>query len=199
MTERTGDEPRISRKRRGEPVVRQVLEVTLQQLAAHGYERLSVPEVATLAGLNKTSVYRRWATKADLVREALTVSMGSAADVPNTGNLRTDLLLLARVAMGFVGSPLGMGVIRMLLAEGAHPDIRDLAASMFRQQEVVAPLVLFQRAMARGELAPDTDVKLALTTIAGALMHRIFIEQEEVTEAFLERLIDLMLRGMLPR
>lgn len=180
-------------------MVRKVLEVTLSQLALHGFERLSVPEVAALSGLNKTSVYRRWPTKADLVREALQSTMEHTNEAPDTGNLRADLLLLARAAVGFVESPQGMGVLRTLLAEGANPEVRQLAASMFQQQETAAPLIVLQRAKARGELSEDADLKLLLTTIAGALMHHILIEQERVTDALLERLIDLVLLGVKAR
>jgi len=183
-------------KQRGEPVVRRVLEVTLEQLAAHGYERLSVPEVATLAGLNKTSVYRRWPTKADLVREALGASMGNAAQALESGDLRADLLTLARTAVAFVESPLGLAVLRTLLAEGANPEVKGLAASMIQQQGAQGPGAIFERAVARGELAHSTDVKLVLTTVAGAIMHRILIEQSSVTEDFLTRLIDLVIFGL---
>ncbi len=176
-------------------MVRRVLEVTLEQLALHGFERLSVPEVAALAGLNKTSVYRRWPTKGDLVREALGASMGHAGEVPDTGDLRTDMLEMARAAVGFVESPLGMGVLRTLFAEGANPEVHKLAGAMLRQHETEGPRRVFKRAIGRGELSEDADVKLLLTTIAGALMHRIFVEQERATEAFLQRLIDLVLFG----
>ena len=195
MARRTSVRSAGQRKQRGEPVVRKVLEVTLEQLAVHGFERLSVPEVAERAGLNKTSVYRRWPTKSELVREALSASMGHAGEVPDTGDLRSDLLVLARAAVGFVESPQGMGVLRTLFAEGANPEVRKIAGAMLRQQETEGPRRVFKRAIARGELAEDADVKLMLTTIAGALMHRIFVEQDQATDAFLQRLIDLILLG----
>ena len=176
--------------------MRRVLEVTLEQLAAHGFERLSVPEIAASAGLNKTSVYRRWPTKGELVREALAASMGHAGEAPDTGDLRTDLLVLAKAAVGFVESPLGMAVLRTLLAEGANPELREVAASLFQQQETEGPRLVFARAIARGELSQDADLQLALTTVAGALMHRIFIEQTPITDDFIERLIDLVLFGL---
>jgi AcrR family transcriptional regulator len=183
-------------KQRGEPVVRRVLEVTLEHLAAHGFERLSVPEVAASAGLNKTSVYRRWPTKRDLVREALGASLGHMGEVPDAGELRTDLLVLARLAVGFVESPLGMAVLRTLLSEGANPELREVAASLFQQQEAEGPRLAFARAIARGELPQNADIGLALTTLAGALMHRIFLEQTPVTDDFIERLMDLVLFGL---
>jgi AcrR family transcriptional regulator len=183
-------------KQRGDSVVRRVLEVTLEHLAAHGFERLSVPEVAASAGLNKTSVYRRWPTKGDLVREALGASLGHTGETPDCGNLRTDLLVLAKSAVSFVESPLGMAVLRTLLAEGANPEIREMAASLFQQQETEGPRLVFARAITRGEISQDADIPLLLTTVAGALMHRIFIEHTSITDDFIERLIDLVLFGL---
>jgi len=184
-------EPRL----RGTQFIRKVLDAVIEQLAAVGFERLSIPEVAERAGVNKTSVYRRWPTKGDLIRAALDISMGSAGSASSTGNLRSDLVGTARLAADFVESPLGTGALRMLLAEGANPDVRNLAASMLRRQETEGPRALFDLAMARGELPRDTDVQLVLSTVAGALMHRAFIEQGPLTDAFIEDLVDLILSG----
>jgi AcrR family transcriptional regulator len=183
-------------KRRGEVVVRRVLETTLQQLADVGYERLSVPEVAALAGLNKTSVYRRWPTKAALVREALQGSMGQPGDAPDTGSLRGDMMALTRFAMAFAQSPVGMGVLRVLLAEGFNPEVRGFANAMFSEQEAQGHVLVFKRAIQRGELSANADIPTAVSAVAGALMQRIFIEQLEANEAYLERLIDFVLFGL---
>lgn len=181
---------------RGEVVVRRVLTVTLEHLARDGFARLSVPDVALAAGVNKTSVYRRWPTKADLVRDALSSSLGHGEAPPDTGSLRGDMLGLARAALVFVESPTGAGVLRTLLAEGANRELRAMAESIFRAQESANPRLVLQRAVARGELPADVDVKLVLTTVAGALMHRVLIEHARVTDDFLEGLIDLVLGGV---
>ena len=183
-------------KRRGEVVVRRVLETTLQQLADVGYERLSVPAVAALAGLNKTSVYRRWPTKAALVREALQRSMGQPGDAPDTGSLRGDMMALTRSAMAFAQSPVGIGVLRVLLAEGFNPEVRGFATAMFSEQEAQGHVLVFKRAIQRGELSANADIPTAVSAVAGALMQRIFVEQQEANEAFLERLIDFVLFGL---
>lgn len=195
MTSRAARPRTKEPKRRGSAVVSRVFEVTLQRLARVGFERLSVPEIAALAGVNKTSVYRRWPTKGDLVREALRASMGSTREVPNTGAVRSDLLELARVAAAFVESPLGMGLLRTLVAEGAAPEARELAASMLRRQETEAPRVVIKRAVARGELPARTDATLVLSTVAGAFMHRVLVEHGRLSRAFIERVIDLVLFG----
>jgi AcrR family transcriptional regulator len=182
-------------RRRGAPVVRKVLEVTLEQLAMVGFERLSVPKVATLAGVNKTSVYRRWPTKSELVRAALTLSMEHTLVAPETGDIRSELIGLARLAGDFIESPSGMGVLRMLFAESANPGVRELAASMFHQKEIEIPLKVINRSISRGELPKDINAELIMFTVAGALMHRVFVEQSSISDDYLQRLIDLVLFG----
>lgn len=186
-------------RRRGAPLVERVLKVTLEQLARHGFERLSLPEVASLAAVNKTSLYRRWPTKSALVQEALSVSMGHHEVLADSGVLRTDMLNLARGALAFVESPGGMGVLRTLVADGSSPSVRKLAASMWSARDTRGPRELLSRAIARGEISADANIELALTTIAGALMHRVFVEQARVTEASLGALIDLVLFGLVAR
>ncbi len=187
------------KKQRGEPMIRQVLSVTLEQLAAYGFERLSVPQVAKRAGVNKTSVYRRWPSKESLVREALSVSMGQDPTLPLTGDLRADLLSLGRAALHFAESPHGLGLLRTLLAEGGAGGVSDIAATMLREQGAAGPRQVFARALAEGEVVQGLNVTLVLTTIAGALMHRILVERARVTDSHLEQLIDLLLLGIKPR
>jgi AcrR family transcriptional regulator len=182
-------------KPRGSHFVNHVLATAVGQLAAVGFEKLSIPDVAERAGVNKTSVYRRWPTKGDLVRAALEVSMGSAGSVASTGDLRRDLLRAALRAAEFAQSPFGRGAIRMLLAESGTTEVRALASSMLRRQESEGPRALFDRAIARGELPRDTDVQLILSTVAGALMHRAFIERKPLTKGFIRKLVNLVLSG----
>jgi AcrR family transcriptional regulator len=182
-------------RRRGLPVVRKVLDVTLQQLAQVGFERLSVPEIAADAGVNKTSVYRRWPTKVDLVRAALDFSLEHPREAPDTGALRSDLIALARQSTAFIESPRGKGVLRMLFAEGAHPEVRRLAASTWDQEDHQVIHAVIRRAIRRRELPRNTDVSLILFTIAGALLHRAFVEQQPISAAFVERVVDLVLVG----
>ena len=176
-------------------MVDRVLDVTLEALAEQGFHSLSVPAIAERAELNKTSVYRRWPTKGALVTAALERALGHRAPLPDTGSLRDDLLAFAQGAVAFVHSPVGRGVMRTLLADADDPEVRELAATMLREQ-TSGPRVLFRRAQARGELARDADVSMALRVVAGAILHRAFIEHKEPTGAFVTGLITLLCDGL---
>jgi AcrR family transcriptional regulator len=174
-------------------MVREVLRVTLEQLAAVGYEKLSVPEVAANAGVNKTSVYRRWATKGALVREALESALGEPPDFVETGDLRTDLLAWGVGALGFSGSAVGQAVFRALLSAEV-PELRPVADQMLKAAQ--GPQRLLKRAARRGELKPGANLELALSTIAGALVQRLYIERTGADAELLTSIVDLVLDGL---
>ena len=180
-------------RRRGAPVVEQVLDVTLEDLARVGYHRLSVPEVAERAGLNKTSVYRRWPTKGALVGAALARALGHDGPLPDTGALRTDMLAFVHAAAVWAERPVGRGVMRTLLADGDDAEVRSLVGAL---GATPGPAPIFERARARGELPDDADVALTMTVIAGAMLQRVVLERELLTDAFVERLVDFALRGL---
>ena len=187
--------PAATPQTRGEALVHVVLEVTLARLAEVGFDRLSVPEVASLAGANKTSVYRRWPSKAELVRDALRIAMSHADQPPDTGSLRGDLVGLASSVATFMQSAQGMAVMRILLAQAGQPQLRQLAFEAYGEIGRHGPWVVLARAEERGELRPGVDHALVLFTMAGTILHRVFVEQGSATPAFLEQMVDLVLGG----
>jgi AcrR family transcriptional regulator len=180
---------------RGEAFVRAVLEVALTHLAEVGYERFSIPAVAELAAANKTSIYRRWPSKADLVRDTLASAMNHSNEAPDTGSLRGDLIALGRTVATFMQSPAGAAIVRIMLAEGSNPEVRALGNMAYREANGVGPWAVVQRAQERGELNKNIDPSLMLFTIAGAMLHRVFVEKRDVPEAFLAQVVDLVLGG----
>jgi AcrR family transcriptional regulator len=181
---------------RGEKFVRLVLETTLKRLANVGYERLSVPDIAELAAVNKTSIYRRWPSKAELVRDALSEAMAHANEPPNTGTLRGDLIELGKIVVTFMQSPVGKSIIQIMLSDGADPDLRAMARSAYGQSSSSGPWIVIKRAIERGELKTDIDPSRALFTLAGAIMHRVLVERDEVTDTVLGQMVDVVLCGV---
>ncbi|MGL6075508.1 MAG: TetR/AcrR family transcriptional regulator [Fimbriiglobus sp.] len=180
---------------RGDAFVRPVLETTLSQLAEVGFERLSIPRVAELAGVNKTSIYRRWPTKDELVREALQLVTSHTEQDIDTGTFRGDLLALVKTVAEFIQSPLGAAAVRILLTEGDSMNLRGMAELAYQSASHQAPLQIMARAMNRGEIKAGVAPELILFTLAGALIHRVLVERREVSDEFIEQSLDLVLYG----
>jgi len=181
---------------RGAPVVRAVLEATLDELAQVGYGALSVERVAARAGVNKTTVYRRWPTRTALVEAALRSFVEALPDLEPTGDIRADLLAVARRQYLGMSAPRGRSVMRMLLAGDCDPDLVALAGAIRARFDAPARAVI-ERAVARGELRRDADPVVLLNVMAGWLIHALFRERATVSEARLRSVVGLLLDGAL--
>ena len=99
-----------------------VLTATLELMVETGYDGLSVDAVAARAGVHKTTVYRRWPTKAALVAAAAADRSEQLVPVPDTGSLVGDLTALGQSIVDNVSSELGAGLARTIIAAAAASD-----------------------------------------------------------------------------
>ena len=96
------------------------LEATIEELAESGYAGLTLGAVADRAGVNKTTLYRRWGTREALVLDAMLSMAGERIPIADTGSLKGDLTALANGSAATAGSPQGQAVVRAVVAAGAH-------------------------------------------------------------------------------
>jgi AcrR family transcriptional regulator len=191
---------------RSERVVRDILEATAIEIGRSGYANLGIDEIAARAGVAKTTIYRRWPTKAELVTAALRAIhlAGAAADSGedtsaeeprdvDTGSVRTDLLELLRGWAAMAGTPIGMSIIRMVNLELGNPEVEAIAREL-RSEKRAPLLTAIRRGIARGELSPDIDPALMTEVLAVAVGNRCKL-REPVDDAFLEKLVDLIVAG----
>ena len=181
---------------RGEPVVRKVLAAALVEVARAGYHGLRFEDVAKRAGVNNTTVYRRWPTKQQLVRDALLSITTETFSVPDTGSLRGDLLAVARRNAVLAAKPEHQGVFRIFVAEGEDAELMAIVRSL-RQAFESVPREILAAAQARGELAPGVDASMLFEVLGATLNWWLLFERAAVDEASLERLVDLLLHGAL--
>ena len=179
---------------RGDRLIAKVLEATIAELSRLGADSISVENVAERAGVNKTTIYRRWATPEKLVRDALLHIANEGIVVPDTGSLRSDVSKLIDMFHMVVASPHTHALIRMHLSGTMHGDLAALALSIHRQKDEQMKTV-FVRAVARGELPPDTDVDLLYDTLVGTFFNLTFFRPERSSRARMEQAVDLILVG----
>jgi AcrR family transcriptional regulator len=182
---------------RAERVVRDVLEATIEELGRTGFAALSVEDVAKRAGVNKTTVYRRWPTKSQLV-EAAFRRMGQDISVPDTGSLRGDLRALVKAKLEVTRTPRGKALMRGLRAEALSRDLLDISRRI-RDQDVRMYGTIFDRARARGEIRRGVSNDLVMEAIEGAFTVRFLNDGYVLTPPEAMAVIDLVLKGAMPR
>jgi AcrR family transcriptional regulator len=190
----TAPEPRRRSGGRSARVVRDVLEATVDLLARAGYAALTYEDVAAKAGVSRTTVYRRWPAKPDLVRAALLRLAEENPVAPDTGTLREDLLAAARLRLAAHRPERDAGLVRALMAEVDDAEILALARVV--RDRIVQPLVAaVDRAIARGELPRGTDPLAVIDPIFATLHLRFAVFRERIEPEYLERLVDVVVAG----
>jgi AcrR family transcriptional regulator len=180
---------------RGPRFVELVLDAALAECAETGFQALSVPSIAERAAVNKTSLYRRWPSKAEIIREAIERCMVAPAFLRPAGPVRDGLISLAQQILAFVESPAGGSMLKILLAEESG-GLGGMAASLLRTSFEAGFRILLEAAIQSGELPANTDVSLLLCTIVGALIAKIYVDRGKPTSEYIERLVDLVLFGV---
>ncbi len=147
---------------RSERVVQRVLAATIDELAEAGYRGFRMDAVGAAAGVNKTTIYRRWPAKQQLVAAAVDAMRTRVHDVPlpDTGSLEHDLVAAFRHRTSFGGSVEGKAWAR-LLAERHDPEV-DAAIGQAVEERSAAWYAMVSRAVRRGELPHGTDPRLLL-------------------------------------
>ena len=182
------------RQVRGPRLVDKVLEATLRELETRGYSELSIEEVAARAEVAKTTIYRRWESKAALVRDALVRVSDTVARDVDTGSLRGDLFATLTSFRAFATSPRGQSLLRTGLGASVDAELLAVAQEVRKQREDL-PLRIVARAVARGELPKGTNAELVVDTLVGALVHWILFAHREPTDRALRAIIELVLVG----
>jgi AcrR family transcriptional regulator len=183
----------VRRGGRSARVVESVLRATVEELGTVGYTALRVEDVAARSGVNKTSIYRRWPSKVDLVAAAL-LNHARNYEAPDTGSLRDDLLEMGRRMAQKVQTPLGRGLIRMMQMERGEPELDSVIRNL-RSEHICARAGVIERAVARGELPADTDPTLVAELVGAPISSRLLYTGVPVDEPFLESVVDMVLAG----
>ncbi|HET9955648.1 MAG TPA: TetR/AcrR family transcriptional regulator [Polyangiaceae bacterium] len=175
-------------------VVRDVLAAALQVFAERGYAGLSMEEVAARANVNKTTVYRRWPTKSDLVGAALFTLRDEDPDPPDTGSLREDLFITLKLRAAQLGTAHRRAILNALLMSKSEPELQSLIEKLRRERPFLSR-DLFERAIARQELPPDANIELLSEALLGPLHHRVHWKQQTISDEFLRALVHLIVSG----
>jgi AcrR family transcriptional regulator len=162
-------------------------ETALALLAEVGYDRLTMDAVAARAHAGKTTIYRRWSGKADLVVDALKYAE-SSLEFPDTGSLRGDLQAVAASITNADNQFDAQVTIGIVTALAHDAELRQVFRERLFEPRMLGLRRVFSRAVARGEIPHDRNLDLlALLIPALALQH--LMTSGEMPEAQLAQLI----------
>ena len=174
-----------------------IIDTALAMLAESGYAALRLDELARRAGVAKTTILRRWQSKAAVVAAAVERLALHTVDVPEGSTLRDDLHALLNNAVTVFGHGEGRFVPRLFRESGQHPEIADLVRAVIHTRRMGYRRAL-GRAIARGELDPETDQELLIDLLIGPVWSRLVITRDPLPPAIVDDIVDAVLRAYPP-
>jgi AcrR family transcriptional regulator len=166
-----------------------LLEVTLQLLQEHGYDRLTLDAVANTAHASKATLYRRWPTKAELVLAAFVEGVRQVAVVPDTGTLRGDLLQMGEAVRNHASAH--AGTIRAVLVEVSRSaELNAIMQQQFLEERKGLMEHVLTVAVARGEIDASAITEDLWDVLPGYLIYRSILPGRSASSQTVEDLVD---------
>ena len=179
-------DPRIERSRRV------VLTAALELLGELGYGGLTIEAVAARAGVGKSTIYRHWDGKLDLVEDAVRVLKSDLA-VPAAGPVRERVVaLLQQVATTLADSTWSRCLPAIIDAAERDPAVLDLNRRFTCERRELM-IGLLAEGVATGEVAAGGDLGLLAEALVGPIIVRRLLFHEPFEPEAVPRLVDQLL------
>jgi len=204
MTTTSGPEQGIRKpgRPRSAQAHKAILDATLELLAEEGFQGLSIEEVAARAGVGKTTIYRRWASKDELVIDAIHAVQVNLSMV-DTGNFRNDLVTLFKTAyQSMMAHPLlGQLVLKILGEYQNNPEIFQVYFTQVLIPRFQQFRHMVEQAQARNEIRRDIDWTLVIDLVSGSLyfhwlITRFLVPSTSSADEWVEQMLDMVMQGI---
>jgi AcrR family transcriptional regulator len=196
----TAESPRRAPGRpRSEESHQAIIRATLELLLEDGYGSLTMESVRQRAGVGKATIYRRWSSKEELVRDAIVFMHEDFTEI-DTGSLRGDYAAIAaQVRSSAQRAGAGTFAPRLLGESINDPELHAIFYENLVRPRRDALGTLLRRAVERGELRDDIDVELMIDLFAGPAVYRMLITGGDMSRMFaVEDQLDALLNGLRP-
>ena len=199
MSETTQSPRRMPGRPRSEASHQAIIQATLELLIEVGYGALTMEAVRTRAGVGKATIYRRWASKEELVSDAI-VFLHDSFETPDTGSLRGDYDALAGAVRASAARGGAAMLMPRLLGESVHdPELFAIFRTHLVEPRRAALRTVLERAVARGEIREGVDLELMVDLFAGPAVYRMLITGGDLSQMFsVEAQMDALMNGLAP-
>jgi AcrR family transcriptional regulator len=164
-------------------------EAALALLAEVGYDRLTMDAVAARARAAKTTIYRRWPGKAELVVDALD-SLKGVPEIPDTGSLQQDLQAVAEsitTSESKFGAQVTIGMVNALAHDAA---LRQVFGDKFLAPRMTGFRKVFEQAVARGEMPEGHDLDVLARLFPALALQQLVMSGELPSTRFAAQIMN---------
>ena len=168
----------------------EILAIAIELVAEVGFERASVDAIAASAGTSKTTLYRRWSNKSELIVEAVRRRTGVSFWFADQGSFRADVLCAVHLFSDWLVRD--GAILRALVDAGRRDPLlqTEIQRQLAQPNEAMWEDCVIDRARQRGELRSDVDLSWFSELCQAVLLARLLLLDAPAGDAYLQRLTD---------
>ncbi|TDD92400.1 TetR/AcrR family transcriptional regulator [Saccharopolyspora karakumensis] len=175
-------------------VRRRILEAAAELIARDGIGGLRYDQVAELAEVNKTSVYRNWPDRNALIADALATFAADVAPLHDSGDIDADLVDFLEALAAATASPQGRALLTVVASAREDPELRAVVDEVFERRLSTLDDRL-KLAIERGEL-PPVETSFVAEMLAGPVQLFVTRGARAFTRADAARVTGVVLAGI---
>lgn len=183
-------EPEVRQRRRGPTLEAAIHEAVFAELGAVGYGRLSMEGIAVRARTAKSTLYRRWSSVDELLLATLHRELPDFSALPDTGDVRTDLIAGLRLMADTLMGPSGRAMVSILSDLDQSTELRTTAREKLIEPRVRAVRAIFERAGARGEIRLGAIAPFVVQAGPALITHICLLQGLRLTDQDIENIVD---------
>lgn len=169
----------------------------IELLREVGYERLSIEAVALRAHVSKSTIYRRWKNKAQLITDAVHHYAFCKVPAIDTGTLRGDLIEIITEKVKTMKSADGQLFAGLMAAAQNDSDLSNILATSMSAGASHAHAAIFARAIQRGEISTSVKPEKIYELVPAVIGFRLFMTHQGINRKFIENFVDEILLPLL--
>lgn len=182
---------------RSEEIKKIILSTAYEMLLKDGFKAVTVDGIAQKAGVSKATIYKWWPNKAAVVLDGFFEATANSLPVPDTGDVKSDLLMQASNLTSFFLSSKGKGITE-LIAEGQFD---SNIAGEFRKRYILPrrqiTRLLLERGILKGQLKKETEIDLLIDLLYAPIFYRILVTGESIDKEYIQKILNLTLKDCL--
>ncbi|MEV8371927.1 TetR/AcrR family transcriptional regulator [Kribbella sp. NPDC056861] len=164
-----------------------VLAAAAEELRQGGYDGLSIDRVAERAGVAKTTLYRRWASKAELV-VALIGNLRQDVPFEPSGDPRRDLTeLVTAIAATLTATPTTL-IADLAAAAAREPRVGESVRALWAERHRAVTAVV-AHAQEAGLVLSHVSPAVLVDQLVGPLYYRLLVTGEPLSPDYARTLV----------
>lgn len=186
---------------RSDEARRKAIDAARDLIVNKGVVNLTIEDVAAVSGVAKTTIYRHWPGRAELIIDTVN-TMFEHLRTPDTGSLRGDLEAFFTTVMRHdLSGNVGQIMPALIEAAGRDPEMAYLLERLGSERERVCRTII-ERALERGEIRPavaEVGLEALIGVTVGPMVFQKIVRRRTLTPEYVEACLDVVIAGLTER